>query len=124
MNEAGLVLRKVLCALPQFSYRFSSEVELHEGIAAALDCSGVQYEREVQASKSDRLDFLCESGVAIEAKIKGSMTKALLQVGRYCLLRQVSGLIIVATRPWACGQSIEAPLGKPVHILRLSAQAF
>lgn len=105
--------------LPQWTYQFFDERQLHDGLAVVLDHMRVVYRREAVAG-SDRYDFLCDGGVVIEAKIKGSMADALRQVERYCRSDLVTAVLIVAARSWATSMHGVLHLhGKPVRVIRL-----
>jgi hypothetical protein len=120
-----IVLRRLTVALLSYRYRFASEKQLHDGIAAALDVHSIKYEREHIANKRDRFDFLCAESIVIEAKIQGSLPEAMSQVNRYCELENVQAAIIATSKKWTRGAPASYELnGKPVRILILEAQSF
>ncbi len=51
------MLRDLCNVLPQYAYRFASEIELHAGLEVALTQMGVLFTREYRAGP-DRFDFL------------------------------------------------------------------
>lgn len=118
-----MLLQSVLQTLPCFSYRFGTETDLHRGIAQVLDEVGIAYQREYVAGPKDRFDFLLDSGIVIEAKIKGAFSPALLQCNRYLQREDVSAVVLVATRQWARQatdyQAISS--NKRIHIIHLKS---
>lgn len=118
------VLARVTDLLPRYSYRFSSEVELHQGIALALDQVGIPYVREFVAGPCDRFDFLLATGIVIEAKIKGSLSQAMPQLQRYMQRADVSGVILATTRYWGAADIVPTLDGKPVRMVKLRGDAF
>lgn len=122
---SAMILRSVVETLPRFSYRFSNEIALHEGMAQALTSAGIAFEREVVAGPKDRFDFLVAPGIVIEAKIQGSLAKALQQVDRYAARADVTAVVLVTTRFWGTTSAgIDQLHGKPVHIIKLTGAAF
>ncbi|MBY0238617.1 MAG: hypothetical protein K2X55_04820 [Burkholderiaceae bacterium] len=122
---SAMTLRRVVETLPRFAYRFADEVNLHEGMATVLEDHGIAYQREVVAGLRDRFDFLVEGGIVIEAKIKGSLSKALDQVKRYAARADVTAVVLVTTRFWGASQPQALQLhGKPVHVIKLQGASF
>lgn len=126
MKPNPMLLRSVTTVLPRYSYRFGSEVELHKGIAQVLDGAGIGYQHEYVAGPQDRFDFLLDYGIVIEAKIKGSLGKALIQCSRYLQRPDVSAVVLVAARQWAAYELDKAmtEAEKRIHIVRLKGAAF
>lgn len=128
MSEAvqvDMLTRRICVLLPRYTYRFSTERELQDGVAAALTAEGIAFDREYIASKEDRFDFLCESGVVIEVKIDGSFADCARQVQRYCGLEVTRAVVIAAAKMW--GRSIRNGIeiaGKPVRLVRLIRQSI
>lgn len=125
--NARILLSRLHNDLPHYGFAFTNEVQFHEGLASVLAKLGVAFQREFVAGERDRFDFLCEGGLVIEAKIKGSFSEALRQVDRYCQREDVNAVLIVATRMWARGPKFkkEGKLhGKPVRIAFVGAQPF
>lgn len=126
--NARLLLVRLHNDLPHYGFAFTNEVQFHEGLATVLTNLGVSFQREFVAGERDRFDFLCEGGLVIEAKIKGSFSEALRQVDRYCQRDDVHAVLIVATKLWAATSvrfKKEGMLhGKPVRIAFVGAQPF
>ena len=121
------LLQRVVQVLPTYAYSFGDEKQFHDGLATALFEDGIIFTREHVAGPADRFDFLCEGGVVIEAKIKGSLSEALRQVDRYCAREDVSAAVIVTTRLWGITRQLapDAMLhGKPVRLVAVRGQAF
>ena len=118
-------LRRVIEALPRYSYSFSNESELQHCLANALELEGVPFVREHVAGPADRFDFLIEPGIVIEVKCKGSMSQALSQCGRYLKRDDVQAVVLAAARSWAGQQPALATVsGKPLHVVKLRGRAF
>lgn len=123
---APMLVRSVTTILPRYAYRFSSEAELHKGIAQVLSGAGIAYQHEYVAGPQDRFDFLLDGGIVIEAKTKGSLAKALIQCNRYLQRPDVAAVVLVATRQWATHEvdMAMAGQGKRIHVVRLKGAAF
>lgn len=123
--SSAMMLRRVVETLPRFAYRFADEVGLHEAIAGVLADAQIEFQREVVAGPRDRYDFLVAPGIVIEAKIKGSLSKALTQVDRYAARADVTAVVLITTRFWAsAGADVKTLQGKPVHIIKLQGASF
>lgn len=123
----ALQLSRVTAVLPQFAYRFSDEVALHEGIAKVLTESGIGFQREFVASPADRFDFLCDGGVVIEAKVHGSLAPALAQCARYALVPDVTAVVLATSRHWGRTRHVATNAtvnGKPIRLIQLRGQSF
>lgn len=118
-------LRRVEAALQRFTFLFSSEAELHSGIASVLRREAIAFEHEHVAGPKDRFDFLIEPGIVVEAKIKGSLPEALRQCARYAAREDVNAVILVSTRHWG-RVAVEIPPihGKPVRVVHLRGASF
>jgi hypothetical protein len=111
-----------------FSYRYASEVQLHERLEEVLQGEGMPFEREYRIDDKNRADFFLD-GIVIEVKVDGSLSEAIRQVDRYLGLDVVRGVLLASTSRWA-----EAPLradirtkgwrGKPFAMARLRRQAL
>jgi hypothetical protein len=76
--------------------RILEEYDLQNQIAVLFDQMGVYYTREYHLGRGSRVDFLTESGVAIEVK-KGKPNRSQLvqQIERYAGYECVRAIIIV-----------------------------
>lgn len=125
--SAPMLLRTVVELLPRFSYRFSSEMDLHAGMAQVLTSHGVEFERERVAGPKDRFDFYLPPGIVIEAKVKGSFPEALRQVQRYAERDDVQAVVLATSRFWGRTPALRpnAKLGgKPFHMITLRGASF
>lgn len=121
------LLQRITTLLPTYAYAFADEKRFHDGLAMALFEDGIIFTREHVAGPKDRFDFLCEGGVVIEAKIKGSLSEALRQVSRYCERDDVKAVVIVTTRLWGVTRQLkkDAQLhGKPIRLVAVRGQSF
>jgi hypothetical protein len=78
-------------------YRYASEDDLQEGLAAAL-VPAYTVEREVRISDHSRVDLLVDGDLVIEVKVAGTADALLRQVTRYAASPRVAGLVAVTTR--------------------------
>ena len=123
--QVDMLVRRICLALPRYAYRFANERDLQDGIAAVLVVEGIRFSREYVASKEDRFDFLCESGIVIEAKIDGGFADCARQIQRYCNLDVTQAVIIATSKMW--GRSIRDGVeiaGKPVRLVRIRRQSL
>lgn len=121
------VLRDVAAKLASYRYMFASEVQLHEGMAAVLTQHGISHEREKALDSRNRVDFwLTDFAMVIEVKVDGSLGEAARQIGRYCALEIVQGVLLASTKLWA-RQPIKARptlSGKAFHMVHLQRQSL
>lgn len=117
-EEAVVDIPALLTTLRKCQFTVASERDLQEALAKVLTDSGIPFEREFVASRSDRFDFLLPGGVVIEVKTQGSKNECLRQIARYLERADVSAAIAVGTRHWLASMP-ESLCGKPVHSLYL-----
>ncbi len=116
-----IVSAAAICDLVhEAKFRFTSEDGLQQGIAQLLADQGVPFQRELRVGKKDRLDlFLPREGIAIEAKLDGTLAALTRQLYRYAALPEVRQIILVTTR--ARHRQLPQNLdGKPLYIVQLS----
>lgn len=125
-GEIHMALYSLARALGNFTYRYSSEVRLHESLAQVLEDHRYQYTREHVLDAKNRADFFMASGLVIEVKVDGSVSEALRQVSRYIHLPQVKGVLLASTERWAARPLVKRPAweGKPFGMVRLLRQAL
>lgn len=99
-------------------FNLTNEQVCQAEIAEFLRASEVEFEREVWLSATDRIDFLCENGVGIEVKLRGSRFAWLRQLKRYEASTRIQELILVASRHMPTD---EIGLAKPLSIVHLNA---
>lgn len=97
------------------------ERDIHARIAEALRAAGIQHSHEVPIGPRCRVDFLTNSGVAIEVKAgKTNSRKLWSQAARYARCGSVEAVLIVAERGvFKWDREID---GVPVDVLSLSEQ--
>lgn len=111
------VLDQLSILLEKFRFRFATERDLQDGIEAVLRDAKIQYKREHSLNKSDRPDFMVGT-IAVEVKIKGSISDLLRQASRYAACDEVSAILVVGTPHWL--SRIPPGLGgKPLRSIRL-----
>lgn len=100
-------------AIRTTAFRFQSELELQDGIAARLGSRPEQ--REVILGPKDRIDFLLD-GVGIEVKTDGSLPQVIRQLHHYAQFEAIQSLILVTNRARhrTCPERMN---GKPVTTL-------
>lgn len=98
--------------------RSSSEAQLQLSIAERLGMfEGVfAYKREVRLSLADRIDFLVDGGIGIEAKLKCAKRTIFRQLERYAASDRISALILIAGTAMGLPPTIG---GKPVFYVSL-----
>jgi aromatic ring-opening dioxygenase catalytic subunit (LigB family) len=110
-------LQQLTTLLNQYRYSYVSEKELQDGIANALEKEGISFKRELCVSKSDRPDFVV-GDIAIEVKIKGSISDLLRQIARYAKHSEIQSILVIGTPHWIT--RVPASLdGKEISSLRL-----
>lgn len=102
-------------------FRFSSELQLQDGIENALRADGVVFERERQLGH-DRVDFFA-GGVALEVKVDGSLSAVTRQLHKYAQHPDVSAVVLATTRMLHDRMPAEM-CGKPVRVVVLRTGAF
>lgn len=102
-------------------FRYRSEDELQEGLAAALtERFGDRVKREVRLDARSRADLMIDQ-VLVEVKVDGSLSDLARQVRRYARHRQVAGIVVVTNRVRHANVPVLLE-GKPVRIVVLAAQ--
>ncbi len=95
-----------------------NERELYALVARALEDAGIPFEREARIGPRCRVDFLCESGVALEVKRgKPCASQLLLQLRRYAACERVEALVVVVERAAYAPQTVG---GKPCRVFGLN----
>ena len=116
--DVGSRLDAVAAVLSRYRFRFTDEDDLQKGIAAALQANGLAFHREESLSARDRPDFLLDGGLAIEVKIKGSLSELLRQAARYLEHEEIRAVLVVGSPGWL-NRIPETMQGKPLRPLRL-----
>lgn len=126
MKPNPMLLRALMQVLPQFTYQYGNETQLHKGMSTVLTGAGIAFKHEHVAGPKDRFDFLCDSGIVIEAKVKGSMSPALIQCARYLDRDDVSAVVLVTTRYWGGSGALlhRTKAGKEIHVIQIKGASF
>ena len=90
----------VLGQISRHRFRFQDEKSLQDGIEIVFSQAHIPYEREKSLSARDRPDFIIDGRIALEVKIKGTLSQALRQVYRYASHSGLSEIIVVGTPAW------------------------
>lgn len=90
-------MAEVVAAVRAHRYRFMDEVGLQAALAQVFASAGWAYEREVQMSATDRIDFLL-GDLGVEVKVGGSTGALTRQAHRYVQHDRVGGLLVVTSR--------------------------
>lgn len=116
LSQARKVIQETKETIHKYSFRFSNERELQEGLSQVL---GPGWAREHRLSDDDRADFFHEeSGVVIEAKIDHGLTPLTRQIHRYLQHKEVTGVLVVTSK-MSLGRMPPTISGKPVSIATL-----
>lgn len=95
------VSSKLVKLLGQRNFYFCDEIQLQDRIEAYLVDANVGAEREVILGPQNRLDFAVSDGagklVAVEIKIKGSISDLIRQIHRYAKDDRVSAILVVTS---------------------------
>lgn len=123
--EPAFRLRHLASHLRGFAYRYHDEVQLHGVLEEVLTKEGEHgFIREFAIDRKNRFDFwFPNEGLVIEVKVDGTLSSALRQVDRYCMLPQVRGVLLASTLRWA-GIEISALHGVPVYGVHLQRQCL
>ena len=93
------------------------EATLQNEIERTLHCAGIPAIREYSLGKGSRIDFLCQDGVGIELKLRGTAMSIAKQLKRYEKSDEIKSLILVT------GKNVDPkPLGfsKPISTIWLA----
>lgn len=99
----------------------STEAALQQNLERLLTSLGLRFEREARLAPGERIDFLVEGGIGIEAKAKYGRRPIYRQLERYAAREQISALVLVT------GTALGLPatlLGKPVFLVSLGRSAL
>lgn len=102
----------VRAILAGYTFTFTQERQLQDGIAVALELAGVTFSREHVLSAKDRIDFLIDR-LGLEVKIGGSPTGLIRQIHRYAQHEALDAILVVVGRI-RLAQLPETINGKPI----------
>lgn len=120
MWEAQVVARmtpdQVVAILRRARFRIGTEAALQASIAEALDNAGAAFSAEVRLAPGERIDFMVDPGIGIEAKVKCDKRAIYRQLDRYAHREQVQALILVT----GTAMGLPADLaGKPLYYVSI-----
>lgn len=96
----------------------TDEYKLHKKITEQLDNANIHYTREYMLDRGNRVDFLTDGGIAIEAKKRKPNEKQVLaQLERYASFPEVRAVILVIERYQGVPEEIH---GKPCFCIGLN----
>lgn len=113
-----MTVARISHLLSQHHFSCSDESQFQAGIEQVLVGAGIKFVREFRLSPSDRVDFMVDDGLAVEAKVQGSFSEVIRQLHRYAQHPEVREVLLVTTR----SQHRHMPTamsGKPVHVVHL-----
>ncbi len=102
--------------LASYRYSFTSERELQDGLARALDEGGFGHEREHRLAPGDIVDFLVAPGIGLECKTEGSLSLVTRQLHRYSQHEAIGALLLVTSKSRHDNLPSEMN-GKPVRVM-------
>jgi hypothetical protein len=94
-----------------------SEKNLQNQIYLRLAKEIKMIDREVHLDKSNIIDFVADSGVGIEIKLKGSKKEIFFQCERYASFPAIQQLVLVTNKAMTLPATIS---GKPCYTINLS----
>jgi hypothetical protein len=91
--------KDVILVLQQYRLTFHTENELQLVIGEILADAKIPHRREVRVGPRNRLDFLCDGGLAIETKLAANKFPGglLRQLQRYADLDVVTEILVVGS---------------------------
>lgn len=113
--------------LSRNAYRYTHEIQLHDGVAIVLAAAGITFRREVELDAKSRADFVIDGGVVVEVKIDGTLGSALHQARRYAHAPGVSGVLLASACTWARNTPPDIDLSSacaPIRLAYLRRQAL
>ncbi|MGG6309826.1 hypothetical protein [Paenibacillus macerans] len=106
MEQVVAAIKRIRCHV------ITDEYKLHKLIQQELIAAGISYQHEVPLAPRNRIDFLTNDGIGIEAKKgKPNELSVFKQLERYAGFDDVKGLILVIERYMDLPETIN---GKPV----------
>lgn len=107
--------------LRRWRYSIGNEAALQLSLADALTTAGATFEREVRLGPADRIDFMVEGGIGIEAKVRYPKRQIYRQLERYAAREQVTSLILVSCTALGLPRALN---GKPIFIVSVGRSSL
>lgn len=76
-------------------YRVGQEIWLQDDIETSLRFLQIAFEREARLAPGERIDFLVDGGIGIEAKTRCAPRQIFRQLERYAAIDAVTSLILI-----------------------------
>jgi len=102
-------------------YAFGSEAMLQLAIVDVLERSGLAFEREVRLGPADRIDFLVQGGIGIEAKVRYPRRSIYRQLTRYAEREQINALVLMTATSLGLPPTLN---GKPLFYVSIGRTTF
>jgi hypothetical protein len=102
-------------------YQIGTEAALQASIATVLGEAGVPFEPEVRLGPANRIDFLVEGGIGIEAKVRYPRRAIYRQLQRYAESDQITALVLITATALGVPPSIN---GKPIFYVSIGRTAL
>lgn len=119
MERVPVLALDLALALRAFRFRFSSERDLHRGVARALARKAIPFEDEVDLGGDlGIIDFLVDDRIGLELKIKGSPVEVTRQLLDYAESPRIEELVLCTGRA-RLGDMPPTLGGKPFHVVSL-----
>lgn len=111
-------IENIAAAIGEHRFTFSSERDLHDGLAELFGAAGFVFSREHRLSAGERVDFLIAPGVGVEVKVDGGLSEITRQLHRYVQCGEIAGLVL-ATNRLRHGNLPPLMNRKPVRVVNL-----
>lgn len=108
-------LNELKTSLAKYRYRFDTESDLQERVAAALSDLDLAFDREFALDPQNRIDFLVGS-IGIEIKTNSTLAQVSRQVHRYLSFDLIESLLLVTTKTTHKGL-VRSMQGKSLDVL-------
>lgn len=95
-------------------YRVGQEIWLQDDIEASLRFLQIAFEREARMTARDRIDFLVEGGIGIEAKTRCPPRQIFRQLERYAEQDAIASLILITGTAMGLPEAVK---GKPLFLV-------
>ena len=115
--------RELIELITSHAFHTLDEKQLQDELEKLFIANNISYEREVDLSPQDRIDFLVDSSIGIEVKVDSTWTQVSKQLQRYLKSDRLSCVILITTR--SKHRSVPTLLaGKTVYHAMLLNRAF
>ena len=116
-----MAAEQLVASLRRQRYRVGQERWLQEDIEASLVALGVSFAREARLASGERIDFLVEGGIGIEAKTRCPPRQIFRQLERYAGHAAITTLVLITGTALGLPASIK---GKPLFCVSTGRAAL